>query len=511
MVGGLCCDILITGSGQRRVVKARIFKATIYLVPMRKLCLLLLLSLPFCLLNAQCECPPLPDDQTDRMVVIADNVIELRTALSNCNADGGNYTILLENGSYNLGDDLLYINGGMANLTIRSLSGERDSVLIMGQGYDGPVQYIFNVAADNFTLADVTIGQVMYHGVQIHGEHDADNCLIQNVRFVDIQEQMLKVSGSSSSSFSDGGVVQCCLFEFTDGVGYQWYTGGIDAHHAKDWEVRYNTFKHIRSPDSGLAEHAIHFWSASENTLVENNLIIDCDRGIGFGLGSSSHVGGIIRNNFVHTSRDVGIGLESSSDTKIYHNTVVTDNYFNSIEYRFEATTGAHIANNLTTEAVASRNGGTGTVESNFETSNLDLFTNPQAYDYHLNEMAPASVMDAGMVLQDAGLDFDCHPRDTDGTPDIGADEFGSVINSIDDTPDGSIILIYPNPSRDVVYVSSEQPLQLVLRQLNGQVIWTGAQPTGQGSVRLSGLPSGVYLLELQGEKSWEVRKVVKE
>ena len=257
---------------------------------------------------AQCECPTLPPDQGT--VETVSTVAELQAALQQANQNGGNYTILLEDGTYELNNHLLYINQDMSNLTIRSKSGDRESVIIRGQGMDGNVGWIFNVAADNFTAADMTIGWVANHPIQIHAEHDADFPLIQNIKFVNAREQMLKVSGSTSSDFSDGGVVQCCEFVFPDGVAFQYYTGGIDAHRAKDWEVRYNTFRHIRSPDNSLAEHAIHFWSNSENTLVENNLIIDCDRGIGFGLGNSGHVGGIIRNNFVHTSRDVGIGLE---------------------------------------------------------------------------------------------------------------------------------------------------------------------------------------------------------
>jgi len=94
------------------------------------------------------------------------------------------------------------------------------------------------------------------------------------------------------------------------------------------------------------AEHAIHFWTSSQGTVVEQNLIINCDRGIGFGLDTSPHLGGIIRNNMIYHSGsgefpDAGIGIESSSDTWIYNNTIIMNHsrYNNAIEYRFTGTT----------------------------------------------------------------------------------------------------------------------------------------------------------------------------
>ena len=77
----------------------------------------------------------------------------------------------------------------------------------------------------------------------------------------------------------------------------------------------------------GLSEHSVHFWLESRETLVERNEIIDCDRGVGFGLGTSSHFGGVIRNNMVyqglnHSYSKVGTDLESTSNIDVYYITI---------------------------------------------------------------------------------------------------------------------------------------------------------------------------------------------
>ncbi len=177
------------------------------------------------------------------------------------------------------------------------------------------------------------------HAIQIQGEQGASNVTVRNCRLYDANEQLLKVSGSSSiTETSTNGLVENNLFEYTAGIGPQWYIGGVDAHHATNWTVRNNTFKHIKSPESRLAEHAVHFWSDSVGTLVENNVIIRLRQRNRFWIGSSGHRDGVIRNNFVHTTRDVGIGLENAYDAQVLNNTVFTENYFNSIEYRFDGT-----------------------------------------------------------------------------------------------------------------------------------------------------------------------------
>ncbi len=362
------------------------------------------------------SCVPVsPPDSGQRIVV--SSTAELMNAVEQANATGSR-TIVLADGTYTL-DRALWISG--SNITFRSNSGNRDGVIIRGQGMYGGVTHIFNVAGSDFTAADMTIGWVANHAIQIHRE--SDNPVIHNVRFVDTYEQMVKVSfleGNSASS--EHGLVEWCLFEYSAGIGPQYYIGGVDAHQAHNWIIRNNTFRHIRSPGASLAEYAIHFWSESSNTLVENNVITNCDRGIGFGLGDRGHQGGMIRNNMVHTTRDVGIGLENSSGTAVYNNSLFTENYGNSIEYRFGRTQGVSIINNLTNASISSRDGGSATVATNVSNAQAPWFTSASSGDLHLasNE---ATVIDQGQTLSDVTQDIDCEPRPKGNGYDIGADE----------------------------------------------------------------------------------------
>ena len=366
-----------------------------------------------------CNCDALEQPDDNETVVEVSNISELYDALNNANSKT---TIFMADGTYSVSSSkFIYITKN--DITIRSKKGIRDNVIIEGEGMNaGGSGHGILVAASNFTVADLTIRDVQNHGVQIQGENNADNCLIHNIKFVDINEQMIKIS-KGNNSFSDNGIVECCLFEFTVGQANQYYTGGIDGHKCINWIVRNNTFKNIKSPETKLCEHAVHFWSESENTLVENNLIINCDRGIGFGLGSSTHIGGIIRNNMVHTSRDVGIGLENASNVKVYNNTLHTENYSNSIEYRFSGSNNIHIVNNLSNAEITTREGGSANLETNYEYSDFSIFIDASNYNYKLSSIN-SNIVDKGVDLQDVIYDFECDTRPQSAATDIGADEF---------------------------------------------------------------------------------------
>src|SRR5262249_52421871 len=157
----------------------------------------------------------------------------------------------------------------------------------------------------------------------------------------------------------------------------------IDGHDALDWVVRDN---HIDGfwCQSGLSEHGVHFWTGSRGTLVERNVISNCARGIGFGLGtgtlnrqygdnpcpgvsSAGHYLGIIRNNFVSAGApgltgsasgfDTGIGLEDACGAVVAHNTVfATQTSFASLDARFPQTKPV-LANNLLSGIKSIRDG----------------------------------------------------------------------------------------------------------------------------------------------------------
>lgn len=349
------------------------------------------------------------------------NITELKNAVREANKTG-EVDIVLDTGTYELDSILLIRNN---NITITSQNGNRDDVIIKGKGMYGNLGFIFVIFGDHVTIANLTLGWVRYHGIQVRGEDDADNALIHNVRIVDTREQMLKVSYQNGNpSSADNGIVRHCLFEYSAGIGPQYYIGGIDAHNAHGWLVIGNEFRHIKSPVSTLAEHAIHFWTGSSNTTILGNRIIDCDRGIGLGLGTRPHGSGKIYNNMVYTTRDVGIGLENADGIEVYHNTVVSENYPFSIEYRFSGT-HAVIKNNITSGAIQSRDGGVGVLSSNITGADTLLFIDHRSGDLHINKFHPDadSVINKADYLLEVRLDFDNQRRPRGYKPDIGADE----------------------------------------------------------------------------------------
>ncbi len=365
------------------------------------------------------------------------NVSQLVNALSTANGAGGSYVIALADGTYTV-SSTLHVTG--PNITITSQSGVRENVIIEGDAMsaNAAVGDVILVSASNFTLSNVTLQHCGWDLLQIAGEDNAQNALVHNVVFRDGYQQLLKVSvlqstpgtATPGATTANNGIIEDSLFEYTAGVGPEYYIGGIDIHAGKNWIVRGNTFNSIISPNTAVAEFAIHVWDSSANALVEKNLIINCDRGIGFGLGTAANTGGIIRNNMIYHAAnngqfaDVSIDLEESPGSQVYNNTVLAmHSYPNAIEYRFTQTTGALIVNNLTNKAIEARDGATGTVATNVTDAVSSWFVNPTQGDLHLAYKVPG-VVGAGQPVSGLTDDFDGDPRPANSI-DIGADQFG--------------------------------------------------------------------------------------
>ncbi len=345
------------------------------------------------ILNSK-KCSSLPAPKGN--IITVSSVKELRDAVNTANSEG-NITILIEDGTYYL-DNILYITAD--NITFRSKSGNREKVILKGKWMKWSIMHIFLVAASDFTVADLTLGWVANHGIQIQWEHNADRPLIHNVHIIDTGEQMIKWSYSKDKEvYSDDGVVECSLLEYSAWIGPQYYIWWIDIHHGINWIVQDNIFRGIRSPESRWAEHAIHFWSNSKWTIVQRNKIINCDRWIWFGLGSSPHIGGIIKNNLIYhntTKWDVGIGLETASWVKVYNNTIFQEqDYPNAIEYRFTPTNNVDIINNLTNKKIISRDGASANLENNLTTAKYNRFQNINSYNFELTSFAKSALWNA--------------------------------------------------------------------------------------------------------------------
>ncbi len=368
---------------------------------------------------------------------IVTTVGQLYSAIDNANSGTGDSTILVADGTYTLDSGALIIRAD--GVTVRGMSGSRDAVIIEGQGmYNSAVTQAFQIAADDVTLETLTIRLVSTHAVQVHGEppFDADRVVLRDLRIQDAGEQLVKVSSDYSGGFSEDGLVEGCELEYTAGIGPQWYIGGVDALFARNWTVRGNTFRGIRSPESRVAGHAIQFWTSSEYTLAERNIIINCDRGIGYGLGDRGHVGGVIRNNMIYhdgSRGDVGIELENAPGAKVYHNTIYQEHGFPAaISYRWPGTTDVHISNNLIlkngglSDAIHSRDGGSALVEVNYIGSLSDWFVNPAEGDLHLAGQGIPQVVNQGIALPEVTDDFDGELRPLGSGIELGADEIAA-------------------------------------------------------------------------------------
>lgn len=387
-------------------------------------------------LSTPCNCDPLPDPENDETTVTVNSFSQMMTEINNAT---GPKTIYVASGTYSVSAGN-FVAIQKSDITLRSLSGNREDVIIEGEGMDasftsGTYGHGIYVRGDNITIADITVKDVQHHAVFVSA--GSDDFLMHNVHCLDSGQQLFKSSGSEKLR----GVIQCSTLEYTTtldnwsghGQYYGWYTNGIDLVGSTDWIIRDNTIRNIKhnpAVTSNLAGPAILCWIGSSGTTVERNRIINCDFGISFGNSSGNgvqHTGGIIRNNMIkgYNSSDFGIGLVKASGALVVNNTVFSPEggYGYSIEARFTETTGCTIMNNLTDEPLwHDREGAATTLTTNLTTATSEMFVNSGTGDLHLAS-DDSDAIDAGSGSVNRAVDIDCESV-SDGSPDIGADEY---------------------------------------------------------------------------------------
>lgn len=391
------------------------------------------------------RCAPLPLPST--VVEVTD-----KTKLAQTVYDAApGTTIVLPDGIYDLGGKVLQLHA--KGVTLRGKSGDRTKVFL-DAGWSTVGREAIQITADDVTVAHLTVARAIDHPIHVFASATADvkNPRIYDVYVLDPGQQGIKINADGAfTHFVDGGLIACSRIELTTvgraKVRDSCYTGGVDAHATRGLVIRDNHVEGFYCA-SGLSEHGIHLWKGGRDNVVERNVVKDCARGIGFGLGDATvgrtfadacggatmigQFGGVIRNNVVFAgaaplfassaSFDTGIGLEQACGTVVAHNTVFSTAapVSSSVEWRF-GKTNVQLFNNLASHAFKDRGGGAVATRAGDQAALASFFVDPIGGDLHLTPTA--AVKDKGVAVP-AGLcddDLDAVPRT--GTRDVGADE----------------------------------------------------------------------------------------
>ncbi|MFB6318884.1 right-handed parallel beta-helix repeat-containing protein [Saccharicrinis sp. FJH54] len=369
-------------------------------------------------INENIDFPDLFPKETGKDVIYVANVPELM-ATTRLTKEG-NKVVIIKDGEYEISEPIRISGDG---IIYRSESENRDRVIIKGKGITGNITQIFTVSGKTFGLKDISLGEVSGSGIVIHGEKNTDSIYVQNVRFYNTRNQMILASCDEdySDDHADFGTIEDCLFEHTNHKTPAGISGGVDIYSGSNWRISNCTFKNINTADHKESSGAIRFRKASEKCTAENNVIINCDRGILFGTNNEAHTGGIIRNNMIYVTRESGIYICNAKDVKVYNNTIFSSSdYPNSIEC-FDEEGNIEIINNLTNKNISSKNQSTARVENNITHAEENWFKNASQGNLHLAKNV-TEVVNTAITLDDVSIDKDGDRRMA-YMSDIGADE----------------------------------------------------------------------------------------
>jgi hypothetical protein len=349
-------------------------------------------------------------------------------------------TLLLEPGTYHVPRPVVLRS--KTNVMIRSMTGQSADVVLMGKGWAQGDSHddILRVAnCDGVTIAGITFAECRSYGVKVEAEHAPRNVHIYACRFRNIGVRAIKGSaGQDPQVRAINGSVRYCEFMNDKIPPPDWlyggdYIGGIDMMALENWTFGQNVFRNINGRNGG-GRAAIFVWVRSRGIVVENNLIVGCDRGISFGNPGLSTAnepgaqlvyvsGGSIRNNFIAGGADCGIELWHVENIDVVHNSIwrPQQNWHRGIRVG-AGTAKTRLINNLVHGSIHTE-GGQAETTGNVADRLDGYFVDPESGNLALTPAARAAI-DQAVTLPEVSTDIKGAARPT--RPDVGAWEFGS-------------------------------------------------------------------------------------
>ncbi len=457
-------------------------------------------------------------------------VASYQEILAACLSALPNDTIIIASGVYTINDRWkLHIDGRPGPVLVKGATGNPEDVVIRGLGVDNDAMGInFELNnCPNWTFESLTAKDSYYHAFKF--DLGSKDCTLRNIIMLDNGEGGVKgTSNTAVGIYPDRLLVEDCLIGFTIPTGgNRGNVQGVDGVGVNDWIIRGNTFINVQR--NGQPAYACFTKGNSSNTIIENNLFINCLVGASFGGGGSSwniyrdnnrefeHSNGIIRNNVFIRCTDAAVYINKADNCKVYNNTVFECEL--TIQLRFPQTSG-YVRNNLVLrspnnpyeEIVRSRDGGVFLAkEGNMAATYTDFVRangSNKEIDLHLVETSAA--IDAGVdVGPDVEYDHNWNPRYAGNAIDVGAYEFGvpASVKLLNRLIDKGIVKIYPNPASEYLAIdfslASDAHVRLAVYDLSGneaEILISDLLAAGEHSINwnTANVAAGTYIYKLR-------------
>jgi len=350
--------------------------------------------------------------------------------------------ITLAPGTYTVNQNLLCDVAGTPHDPIKVRAVAAGTVLIRFDAVEG-----FKVSARHWVFENLDIQGVCAndsdceHAFHVFG--DADFLRIRDCRVFDFNAQVK--SNILNGQFPDDVVIERCELYDTHARNTSNPVTKIDVVGGRRWRVRANLIHDGEKGGGDTISYSAFLKGNSRDGIFERNLIRCEDSssggirlGLSFGGGGSGpdpicedgtctpeHQRGVMRNNLiVDCPADVGVYLNESQDTRIEHNTLISNT---GIDVRFAAST-ATITNSLVSGMVRDRDGGSSTTTATLTGLTLGTyaswFVDPANLDLTLVD--GSQIVDQGVATAGDAPDF-CGRRRRSGPPDLGAIEYSTA------------------------------------------------------------------------------------